>query len=72
MSEHVIVLMDANARAGKRGNGSTKEQDKMLGAFSRDMLNDNGERLLVFAGDQRLAILNTFFRTPKEGASFTF
>lgn len=39
----------------------------MLDAFGREMLNGNGERLLAFAPEQRLATLNTFFRTSKKG-----
>ena len=37
----------------------------MLGANGRDMLNENGKLLLGFAEDNTLALLNTFFCTPK-------
>ena len=36
------------------------------------MLNDNGKLLLGFAEDNKLALLNTFFCTPKRGVSYTF
>ena len=45
----------------------------MLGAYGRDVLNENGKLLLDFAKeDNKLALLNTFFRTPKSGVSYTF
>ena len=36
------------------------------------MLNENGKLLLRFAEDNKLALLNTFFSTPKRGVSYTF
>ena len=45
--DHLLVLMDANARTsmgGIRWTGS-----KVLGAYGRDELNENGERLLTHA-----------------------
>ena len=36
------------------------------------MLNENGKLLLGFAEDNNLALLNTFFCTPKIGVSYTF
>ena len=44
----------------------------MLGAYGRDKLNENGKLLLGFAEDNKLALLNTFFCTPKSGVSYTF
>ena len=44
----------------------------MLGARGRDKLNENGKLLLGFAEDNKLALLNTFFCTPKSGGSHTF
>ena len=41
----------------------------MLGAYGRDKLNENGKLLLGFAEDNKLALLNTFFCTPKSGVS---
>ena len=44
----------------------------MLGACGRDKLNENGKLLLGFAEDNKLALLNTLFCTPKSGVSYTF
>ena len=70
--EHVFVLTDANARTGKRGEGGGETDSKVLGAYGRDVLNENGKLLLGFAEDNKLALLNTFFSTPKRGVSYTF
>ena len=70
--EQLFVLMDANARTGRRGKGGVGSNNRMLGAYSRDILNDNGELLLSFANNHDLAILNTFFSTPKGCVSHTF
>ena len=69
--EYVFVLTDANARTGKRGEGGGEADSKVLGAYGRDKLNENGELLLGFAEDDKLALLNTFFCTPKSGVSYT-
>ena len=64
--EQLFVLMDANARTGRREKGGVGSKDnKSLGAYGRDTLNDNGELLLSFANNHDLAIVNTFFSTPK-------
>ena len=71
--EQLFVLMDANARTGRREKGGVGSKDsKILGAYGRDTLNDNGELLLFFANNHDLAIVNTFFSTPKGGVSYTF
>ena len=70
--EHVLVLTDANAKTGKRREGGGKTDRKVLGAYRRDVLNENGKQLLGFAEDNKLALLNTFYSTPKRGVSFTF
>ena len=70
--EYVFVLTDANARTGKRGEGGGETDSKVLGAYGRDKLNENGKLLLGFAEDSKLALLNTFFCTPKSGVSYTF
>ena len=71
--EQLFVLMDANARAGRRGGGKLgSEECKVLGAYGRDNLNDNGERLLSFSANHELALLNTFFSTAKNAISHTF
>ena len=65
--------MDANARTGRREKGQVGSKDsEILGAYGRDTLNDNGELLLAFAINHGLAVVNTFFSTPKGGASLTF
>ena len=65
--EYVFVLTDANARTGRRGGGGGETDSKVLGACDRDKLNENGKLLLGFAEDNKLALLNTFFCTPKSG-----
>ena len=71
--EQLFVLMDANARTGRRKKGGVGSKDnKILGAYGRDTLNDNGELLLSFANNDDLAIVNAFFSTPKGGVSHTF
>ena len=70
--EYVFVFTDANARTGKRGVGGGEADSKVLGAYGRDKLNENGKLLLSFAEDNKLALLNTFFCTPKSGVSYTF
>ena len=71
--EQLFVLMDANARTGRREKGGAGSKDsKNLGAYGRDTLNDNGELLLSFANNHDLDVVNTFFSTPKGGVSHTF
>ena len=45
---------------------------KSFVAYCRDTLNDNGELLLSFANNHDLALVKTFFSTPKGGVSHTF
>ena len=71
--KQLFVLMDANARTGRREKGEVGSKDnKICGAYGRDTLNDNGELLLSFANNHDVAIVNTFFSTPKGGVSHTF
>ena len=43
--EQLFVWMDANARMGRRQKGQVGSKDsKILGAYGRDILTDNGER----------------------------
>ena len=70
--EYVFVLTDANARTGKRGEGGGEADSKVLGAYGRNKLNKNRKLLLGFAEDNKLALLNTLFYTPKSGMSYTF
>ena len=62
--------MDANARTGLEGIGWA--DSKVLGAYGRDELNDNGGRLLTHATDNKLALLNTYCATPARGISYTY
>ena len=68
--DHLLVLMDANTRTGMRGIGWT--DSKVLGAYGRDELNANGERLLTHATENKVALLNTYYATPASGISYTF
>ena len=71
--EQLFVLIDANALTGRREKGQVGIKDsKVLGAYSRDTLNDNRELLLSFANNHGLALVNTFFSTPKGGVSRPF
>ena len=54
-------------RRRKRGN-----RQQGAGAYGRDVLNENGKLLLRFAEGNKLALLNTFFCTPKSSVSYTF
>ena len=67
---HILVLMDSNARTGIREiewAGS-----KVFGAYGRDKLNSNGERLLINVTDNKLALLNTSYATPARSISYGF
>ena len=55
----------AQGRVGSKDN-------KIIDAYGRDTLNDNGELLLSLANNHDLAIVNTFFSTPNGGVSHTF
>ena len=70
--ESLYVLMDANARTGRRKEGENLQDKGILGTYGRDELNDNGKLLLSFATDNKLAIMNTFFSTRKGGVSHTY
>ena len=52
-----------------RGVGWT--DSKVLGAYGRDDLNGNRERLLIHAPDDKIALLNTYFAIPARGISYT-
>ncbi|CAB1112050.1 unnamed protein product [Ectocarpus sp. CCAP 1310/34] len=68
--DHLVVLMDANARTGRRRDGCCDA--KIMGAYGRDIMNCNGERLLGLASDNQLSLTNTYFRTSKGGVQHTF
>ena len=70
--EQQFLLMDANARTGRREKGRVGSKDnKNVGAYGRDTLNDNGELLLSFANNHDIALVNMFFSTPNGGVSHT-
>ena len=45
---------------------------RVLGAYGRDALNNNGKRLLSLASDNKLVLTNKFFSSPKGEISHTF
>ena len=51
-----------------------EEDCKVIGAYGRNtrVSNRNGTSLLRFAGDNKLALVNTFFSAPKGCTSRTF
>ena len=67
-----FVLTDANARTEKRDDGGGEADNKVLGVYGQDKLNENDKLLLGFAEDNKLALLITFFCTPKSDVSYTF
>ena len=70
-SDYLLVLIDANTRTGVR----IREKDcKVIGAYGRDTLvsDSNGTSLLRFAGNNKLALVSTFFSVPKGCTSRAF
>ena len=63
-------MMDASPCTGASGEGCV--DDKALGAYGREPLNDNGRRLLAFTAENQLTLVITFFSEPKRGISYTF
>ena len=59
--DDLYVLIDGNARLGKRLPDCDQAMKDIVGNFGRDILNDNGQRLLQLCSDTELAINNTFF-----------
>ena len=49
-----------------------KQTARCCGAYGRDVLNENAKLLLGSGEDNKLALLNIFFCTPKSGVSYTF
>ena len=70
--EYVIILTDANASTGKKGEGGGEADSKVVRTYGRDKLNENGILLLGSAKDNQLVLLKTFFCTSKSGVSYTF
>ena len=55
--EQLFVLMDANARMGRRDKEGVESKDnKILRAYGQETSNDNGELLLSFANNYDLAL----------------
>ena len=69
-TESLFVLIDANARIEKRME--VCDDGRVLGAYERDELNNNGKRLPSLASDNKLDLTNTFFSGRKGGTSHTF
>ena len=67
--EYVLVMMDANARTGRRGEG--RVDGKVMGAYGQGARNDNGRRLLAFSAENQLALVNKFYIAPERGISYT-
>ena len=71
--QQLFVLVDANARTGRKGGGRlVSEECKVLGAYGRDTLNGNGDRLLSITNNHGLALFKPFFSTAKKATSHTF
>ena len=71
-SDYLFVLIDANARTGARMG---EEKDcKVIELYGRGtrVSDSNGTSLLPFTGDNRLALIHTFFSVPKGCTSRTF
>ena len=70
-SDYLLVLIHANARNGVRMG---EEDCKVIGGYDRDtrVSDSNGTLLLRFAGDNKLALVNTFFSALKGPTSRTF
>ena len=66
--EQLFVLMDANARTGRReGRGDLAMRIvEPLSPTAETRSNDNGERLLAFATNHCLALVKHVFQHPQE------
>ena len=70
--EYLFVLTAASARKRERGYCEREADSKVLDAYGRNMLNENGKLLLGFVDDNKFALLHIFVYTPKSGVSCTF
>ena len=61
-----------HARVGEGGGESESDSNKVLGAYGRDEIDDNGDHFLSFAANHDFSLVNTFFGTPKDGITHTF
>ena len=66
-SDYMFVSIDDNARTDVR-------MGEVIGTYGRDtrVSDSNGTSLLRFAGDNKLALVNTFFSVPKGCTSHLF
>ena len=69
--KYVLILTDANARTGKKGEGDEEAGSRVLGAYGRNVYSKKGKLLLGFAEDNVVAFLNIFFCTSKSGVAYT-
>ncbi|CAN0406305.1 unnamed protein product, partial [Ascophyllum nodosum] len=69
--KQLFVLMDPNARTGRKGGGRLGN-DFGVRDINRYTLNDNGKRLVSFSANDGLARVSTFFSTAKNATSHTF
>ena len=58
-SQKMFVIGDFNSKVGEK-----KEEEKHLGPYGIGIRNKRGDRLVQFAQEQDLYILNTFFKKP--------
>ena len=65
--EYVFLLTDANARTGKRGEGEGEADSKVLGAYGRDKLNENGKTTAGFRRRQQARSSEHFLLHPQKG-----
>ena len=56
---------------GQKKEGCGDDESRALGAYGRDVRNDNGRRFLSFLTNCKFELTNTFFSTRKGGISFT-
>lgn len=56
----VWIAGDFNARVGKR-----RSYETVLGSFTKDLRNDNGQALVEFAHQHDFVLTNTFFQHPQ-------
>lgn len=57
---------------GEKGEGEVgSKNNDVVGAYGQDTLNNNGERLSIFAANHVLVLVNTFFSTCKCNTSRT-
>ena len=63
-NDYLYVLIDATARTGVLMG---EEDCRVIGAYGRDtrVSDSNGTSFLRFAGDNKLALVNTFFSVHK-------